>query len=388
MNKNINLKDEIFDLNTEFNTDIRTEKINGGIGVYLDNQGKPFVIPIVKKIASSLDFSNFNYLPINGDPIFLEESLKLVFGNNLYNDFKNQLVKQGTIGGTNGIFIWANLIKLDNPKPTIIIGNPTWENHKKIFNQLDFNIVEYQHLNSNNEFNLKAFEKIIKLHPQNYVLFHSGPTHNPTGTNPNQKEWLSIAKLIEKTKSKVCFDSAYIGLGDNIEDDCFELRHFLKEKIPMAVVVSYSKNMSLYQHRTGILIMNTNNQKEKEELESKTKYIFRIVNSNPSAFGELIVKNILQNQKNKNQWLNSLKEIRNNLQVRRDLFNKYTQYQFKQITNQKGLFSLLNLNEKQILTLKKDYGIYLLSNSRINFGGLALDKIPKLAKDLISLKNN
>lgn len=125
------LLDEIFNLNVEFTADIRTEKINGGIGIYLDNQGKPFVIPIVKKTAQSLDFSNFNYLPINGDPIFLEESSKLVFGNNLYDKFKNQLVKQGTIGGTNGLFVWANLIKLDNPKPTIIIGNPSWENHKK-----------------------------------------------------------------------------------------------------------------------------------------------------------------------------------------------------------------------------------------------------------------
>lgn len=154
----------------------------------------------------------------------------------------------------------------------------------------------------------------------------------------------------------------------------------------MAVIISFSKNMSLYQHRTGILIMNTFNQKDKEKLEAKTIYIFRIINSNPSAFGELIVKNILQNKEFKNKWLNSLKEIRNNLQNRRNLLAKYTKPQFSQIVKQKGLFSLLNLNEKQILTLKKEHGIYLLSNSRINFGGIQLDKISTLAKALNSLK--
>jgi len=386
MNKNINLKDEIFSLNTEFTADPRIEKINGGIGIYLDNNSKAFVLPVVKSIATSLDFSNFNYLPISGDPVFLEESSKLVLGDDLYDEFKNQLIKQGVAGGTNGLFVWANLIKLNNPKPTIIIGNPTWENHKKIFNYLGFNIIEYPHLNSDNQFNLAAFEKIIKQYPQNYVLFHGGPTHNPTGINPNQKEWLSIAKLIKETKSYVCFDSAYIGFGDGIEDDSFTVRHFLKEKIPLAIIVSYSKNMSLYQHRTGILIMNSIDQKDKEDSESKIKYLFRIINSNPPAFGELIAKNILQNQENKNKWLNSLEEIRTNLQNRRTLFDKYTEHKFKEVVNQKGLFSLLNLNEKQITTLKKDCGIYLLSNSRINFGGINEEKIISIAKAINLLK--
>lgn len=388
MNKTINLKDEIFDLNAEFNSDTRIEKINCGIGIYLDNLSKPFVIPIVKKIASSLDFSNFNYLPISGDPIFLEESSKLIFGDNLYDEFKNELVKQGVAGGTNGLFVWGSLIKLDHQKPKIIIGNPTWENHKKIFNNLGFNIIEYEHLDKNNKFNLNAFEKNIKKYPQNFVLFHGGPTHNPTGVNPSQEEWLLITKLIKETKSQVCFDSAYLGLGDSIENDSFAIRHFLKQKIPTSIIISYSKNMSLYQHRTGILIMNTNNKKNKDELELKIKYIFRIINSNPPAFGELIVKNILQNKEYKNEWLESLKEIRNNLQNRRNLFNKLTKNNFKQVIDQKGLFSLLNLNKDQISVLKRDYGIYLLSNSRINFGGLNEEKIINITKAINSLKNH
>lgn len=387
MKKNIKITpDEIFTLNKEFNADSRIDKINGCIGIYLDNFGKPFVIPIVKKIASSLDFSNFNYLPISGDSVFLEESSKLVLGNNLYNRYKDKIIKQGTVGGTNGLFIWANLIKSINSKPTIIISNPTWENHKKIFNHCGFNIVEYDHINKLGVFDFDSFKKVLSKYPNSFVLFHGGSTHNPTGINPSIEEWKKISQIIKKNNNQILFDFAYLGLGENIEKDCFPVRYFLEKNIKTSIIVSYSKNMSLYQHRTGALLMTTDNKENKDILESKTKYIFRVVNSNPPAFGEIIVKNILENKEYKKEWIKSLSEIRKNLQKRRELFDKYTNHRFKNITQQKGLFSLLNLSPKQVEILKKEHGIYLLSNSRINFGGIAINKIPKLAKALMSLK--
>lgn len=386
--KNIkNLSDEIFTLNKEFNADSRTDKINGGIGIYLDNFGQPFVIPIVKKITSSIDCSNFNYLPISGDNGFLEESSKLVLGNSLYNQHKDKLIKQGTVGGTNGLFIWANLIKLSNPKPTIIIGNPTWENHKKIFNYCDFNIVEYNHINKYGLFDFDSFNKIISQYPNSYVLFHGGSTHNPTGVNPSIEEWKKISQIVKKNNNNILFDFAYLGLGENIDKDCFSIRYFLEKNIKTSIIVSYSKNMSLYQHRTGVLLMTTN-KKDKDDLESKMKYIFRIINSNPPAFGEIIVKKILENKEYKKEWINSLIEIRKNIQKRRDLFDKCTNHQFPEIKNQKGLFSLLKISPKQIEILKKQNGIYLLSNGRINFGGISLENIPKVAKAYLKTRQN
>jgi len=384
MNKDLNLNDEIFSLNKEFNADPRTNKINGGIGIYLDNLGKPFVIPIVKKIASSLDFSNFNYLPISGDPVFLEESAKLIFGKSLYHNYQDKLIKQGTVGGTNGLFIWGSLIKLDNKKPNIIIGNPTWENHKKIFNDLGFNIIEYNHIDKN-KFNLNKFEEILDKNKNSYILLHGGMSHNPTGINPNKNDWLRISEIMKRNHNYICFDSAYLGIGDNIENDIFPLKLFLEKNIPMSIIISFSKNMSLYQHRTGCLTIFEPNQKNKTIIESKLKYIFRIINSNPPAFGEIIVNKILSNLKYKKEWLNSLTKIRKDILQRRKMFDKYTNHKFSEVLNHKGLFSLLPLTSSQVEILKKEYGIYLLSNGRINFGGIAIDKIPQLSKALLSL---
>lgn len=109
--------DEIFQLNTEFNQNKRREKINGGIGVYLDSRGNPYVHPVVKKAIKFLTVSNFNYLPIAGDPSFLKESTKLLLGDSLFSLFEEKLAKQGVSGGTNGLFIWGSLIKETEKKP-------------------------------------------------------------------------------------------------------------------------------------------------------------------------------------------------------------------------------------------------------------------------------
>ncbi|MFA6185110.1 MAG: aminotransferase class I/II-fold pyridoxal phosphate-dependent enzyme [Candidatus Shapirobacteria bacterium] len=387
MNKNIkNLNDEIFTLNAEFSADTRVDKINGGIGIYLDNIGQPFVIPIVKKIASSLDFSNFNYLPISGDPVFLEESSKLVLGNSLYKEYKNKIIKQGTDGGTNGLFIWASLIKFTNPNPTIIVSNPTWENHKKIFKHCGFNVVEYNHINKLGFFDFESFQKTISKYPDSFILFHGGSTHNPTGVNPSTEEWKKISQITKKNNNYVLFDFAYLGLGENIEKDSFPIRHFLEKKNKIAVVISYSKNMTLYQHRVGVLLIPTLKIKAKENNETIIKYLFRLVNQTPTAFGEIIVKNVLSNQEYKKEWIKSLSEMNKNIQKRRELFNQYTNNLFSEVVHQKGLYSLLKITPKQTKILKNKHGIYLLSTGRINFGGLAINKIPKLTEAINSLK--
>src|SRR3989338_5299176 len=153
--------DEIFQLKAEFEQDPRKGKINGGIGVYLDSKGKPFILPAVKTAISKLEYSNFNYLPLSGDPIFLAETAKLVLGNHLFKLHNDYLAKQGTIGGTNGIYLWARFIKAIDEKPTIIIGLPTWENHVMIFKYFGFKIIVYPHLTGEKKFNLTVLKKLL-----------------------------------------------------------------------------------------------------------------------------------------------------------------------------------------------------------------------------------
>ena len=377
--------DEIFKLKEEFEKDPRKNKINGGIGVYLDQFGKPYVHPTVKLAIKRLPFDNFNYLPLSGSPIFLKETTRLVLGESMFNYLDPYTAKQGTVGGTNGIYMWARLIKELDKKPTVIIGHPTWENHIRMFLYFGFTIIKYPHLTKNKKFNLKNLKKKLIKYPKAYVLFQAGPCHNPTGLNPNNQEWRELAKIIKTNKQEVLFDYAYLGLGDNIDSDSFCVRHFTKNRIPTSIAVSYSKNMTLYKQRAAALLILCSSKKEKEQTEKLLQYIFRLVNTNPPAFGEEIVRAILQDRELKTKWIADLNNMLNDLNLRRELFIQHTQGKFDYLKKFRGLFGFLFLSPKQVDELKKKHAIYILSNSRINFGGIAINSISKVANAVLSV---
>lgn len=374
--------DEIFRLASEYNRDKRTKKINGGIGVYLDDSGKFYVHKSVRSAIKFLNFFNFNYLPISGDPDFLAESLKLLIGSELSESYGDFFARQGVIGGTDGLYIWGNLIKKIVKKPKIIIGTPTWENHKKIFNFLGFEIIDYDHLDQNGDLNLKSLTAVIRKNPRVYILLQAGPTHNPTGVNLKANEWKKLAGLIGDTQGQVLFDFAYMGMGDNVIKDSYPVRLFIERNIPTTINLSFSKNMTLYQHRVGALFVKASSKYEKEIIESHLQAIFRIVNSNPAAFGEFIVKTVLQSRELRQMWFSEISEMSKSLKIRRQLFADLAGEKFKKVTLQKGLFSLLHLHPDMISKLKKDHAIYLLSNSRVNFGGISKVNIPNLAASI------
>lgn len=379
------IPDEIFDLNKEFTADGRKEKINGGIGVYLDETGNPFVLPVVRKTIKFLDSNNFNYLPIAGNPSYLEETTRLVLGNKLYEKYGDKFAKQGVMGGTNGLFVWGSLIKEVDKNPSLIISNPTWENHKKIFSYLGFKIIEYDHLGTEYNFNFPSLVKALADNPSVYLLLQGGLTHNPTGVNPNKNQWDELVAIIKNRKQRVIFDFAYLGLGENIENDCYPIRLFIKNNIPVSIIISYSKNMTLYQHRTGVLLVFTFSFKEKQLWENHLQKTFRIINSNPAAFGELIVRTILSSKELKAEWIKEIGSMVKSLNKRRVLLADNLTDKFSHIKHEKGLFSLLGLTPTQIKRLKERYAIYLLSNSRINFGGIMPENIPQLTKSILSV---
>lgn len=379
------IPDEIFNLNKEFIADPRIDKINGGIGVIVDEKGKPYVLPVVQKVITQIRFDNFNYLPVAGDKEFLANSASIVFGNNLDHQLDANIAKQGVAGGTNGLFILSSFIAQQDNHPRILLSNPTWENHRKIFSYLKFTILEYDHIDNRINFNLSSLTDELKKNPSIYVLFHGGLTHNPTGVNPNNKQWKDLIPYLLKGRHHIIFDFAYMGLGDTIEKDSYPIRLFLKHGIPVSIILSYSKNMTLYQQRTGAILLSCLTPSEKIITEQHLQKIFRIVNSNPPAFGELIVKTILSNDELKSQWLMELNNMKKLLQKRRRLFVQYGGTKFRHIQNEKGLFSLLYLNQTTIKTLKDSYGIYLLANSRINFGGIPSNKISFLTQALAKI---
>jgi len=382
--KNIS-PDEIFSLNSEFISDTRKNKINGGIGIYLDENGNNYIHPSIRLAQKFLKQDNFNYLPIRGEINFLEGASKLLLGDDNFKSLKHLISSQSVNGGTNGLYIWGLLAKRAKKQPEIIVSNPTWENHIKIFEDLGFKIKSYKHLTKTQKFNIEDFKKIIKKNKKATILFHGGSTHNPTGVNPSVDEWKNIIGLLKDNGADVLFDFAYMGLGNDINQDCYPIRLFIKNKIPVSVILSFSKNMTLYQHRTGIAFVYSKNKKTAESVQSNLENIFRIVNSNPAAYGPMIAKTVLESKELKTMWLKDLKKMSDSIKKRRKLFAKSSKGNFDYVRGQFGLFSLLTINKKNVEKLKKENGIYLLSNGRINFGGISNNNISIASKAINNL---
>jgi len=169
-------------------------------------------------------------------------------------------------------------------------------------------------------------------------------------------------------------------LGQSIGLDSYAIRYFIEKNISTSIIISFSKIMSLYQHRSGALFTLANSEKQAQTIEDHYQNIFRVSNSNPAALGEILVKLILTKPKLKASWLKSLKNMTADIKKRRLVFAKIAGPKFKFVTQQFGLYSLLGLSKNEVTKLKKNYAIYLLSNSRINFGGMSYENISYVAK--------
>jgi aspartate/tyrosine/aromatic aminotransferase len=362
--------DPIFGLQVEFNQDPRKNKINLSIGAYQNDDGHWEVFTAVREAEKILLDKNLDkeYQGIEGHPAFIKETLRLIFGEVPENSFGAQ-----TIGGTcalrlGGDFLAQNLTK------TILVSNPTWPNHARIFNHAGMTVEEYPYYDTKNHaLNFEAMCDKIKSTPAGCAILLHGCCHNPSGIDPTQEQWKELSLLIKKHNLFPFFDLAYQGFGFGIEEDAFPIRQFAQDGHEMLVAYSYSKNFGLYGERIGLLAAVTQNKEEALKVGSIFKTIIRGSYSNPPLQGARIIATVLQSTELKKIWKEELTQIRMRTQMMRQkllegLNDSNGSFDF--LKKQKGMFSYSGLNAEQVGSLQKEYGIYMLKSGRINVTGL------------------
>lgn len=364
-------KDAIFELNNQFNQDPNPNKINLGVGIYLDNHKQPYVHPVIQKAAQEIQTNNFNYNTIQGHKGFLEESLKFLFPESL----QDQLAIQAISGGTHGCALISKLL-LQNSIQNLILPVPTWGNHHKIFQ--DHATTNINHLNENHQPNFEEYKLAIEnAQLQTAILIHGGQAHNPTGQNLNLQQLKTISELANQHQVFIILDFAYLGLSEDLETDLQYLHQLNNDTENITSIISFSKNATLYEHRTGILTIKSKN---KSALESHLQRLVRQTISQPSGYGQKIMHNILKNHKQ--EWINQLQQMNQSIQTRRQTFFAEFPDFPETIKNSKGMFTLLPFTKEKINSLKKDHSIYIPLNGRINFGSLTQNDI-KILKEVI-----
>ncbi len=373
--------DPVFGLNEAFNVDPRKEKLNLTVGAYRDEHLHPVIFHATKHAEELLlaKEKDKEYLPMTGDALFLQHLGELAFGKKDWGEYQNHVAAVQTAGGTGALRIGAEFLR------TVVHGHlyisePTWPNHRHVMHQSGFTIHTYPYYDAKHH--CVCFEKLMQFCetlPASSVLLLHLSCHNPTGCDLSLDEWRQLSRLMRAKKLFPFFDCAYQGFGDGIEEDIHPLRTFIDDGHEFLLAYSCSKNFSLYCERVGALFIFSSEESICKNLLSVLRMKTRAIVSTPPAHGARIVSCILDTPFLYKMWKEELEQVAGRtLEMRHKLAEALgAEYAF--IKEGKGLFCITGLNPEQIERLKKERGIYMTLDGRINVAGLNEEAIGFLA---------
>ncbi|KAF0093761.1 MAG: putative aromatic amino acid aminotransferase [Puniceicoccaceae bacterium 5H] len=377
--------DPILGLTEAFKADPNPNKINFGVGVYLDDKGRNTTLQVVKAAEQRLWEAepSKNYLPIAGDA--------------QYGELTRQLLTEGvsvppgqaslqTPGGTGALRVVADFLAHNLDRPTVWMPGPTWPNHPKVFNTAGLPTKTYRYFDSaHNSLDFEGMLADLQNVPQGDVVLLHGCCHNPTGIDPTPAQWQQIAQVLKDRDLLGIVDIAYQGFGDGLHEDAVAVRTLLEAHVELLVCQSFSKNFGLYNERVGALHLFSSEGDSAHRALSQLKVIVRTNYSNPPAHGALVVRTILADDQLRQQWQQELAGMRARINGIRSQFAEALNAagvgrDFSFLTRQRGMFSLTGLNLEQVDRLRREDGLYMVGNGRINVAGLTPSNLPIAVK--------
>jgi aspartate aminotransferase len=381
-------QDKILQLIQMYKDDPRDTKIDLGVGVYKDATGLTPVMRAVKSAEKQLweTEKTKTYTGLAGEPAYAEAMQNLLLDGVVP---ANRLSAVATPGGTGAIRQALELIKLASPKATVWLSNPTWPNHPSIIKYLGMNMAEYRYFDAESrgvDFD-GMMADLAQVKAGDVVLLHAC-CHNPTGANLTLPQWAAVADLLEKTGAIPFIDIAYQGFGDGLEEDAAGMR-LLASRLPESLIAaSCSKNFGIYRERTGILIAISPKADMRAVVQGNLAFLNRQNFSFPPDHGARLVTMILNDPALRANWQAELEEVRQNmLTLREGLATELRRLsgsdRFGFLAQHRGMFSRLGATPEQVETLRRDHGIYMVGDSRMNIAGLNARTVPILAKAII-----
>ncbi|XP_063467901.1 aspartate aminotransferase, mitochondrial isoform X1 [Symphalangus syndactylus] len=350
--------DPILGVTEAFKRDTNSKKMNLGVGAYRDDNGKPYVLPSVRKAEAQIAAKNLDkeYLPIGGLAEFCKASAELALGENSEVLKSGRFVTVQTISGTGALRIGASFLqRFFKFSRDVFLPKPTWGNHTPIFRDAGMQLQGYRYYDPKTcGFDCTgAVEDISKIPEQSVILLHAC-AHNPTGVDPRPEQWKEIATVVKKRNLFAFFDMAYQGFASGDGDkDAWAVRHFIEQGINVCLCQSYAKNMGLYGERVGAFTMVCKDADEAKRVESQLKILIRPMYSNPPLNGARIAAAILNTPDLRKQWLQEVKSMADRIigmrtQLVSNLKKEGSTHNWQHITDQIGMFCFTGLKPEQV----------------------------------------
>lgn len=366
-------RDPILGLNDQFSADPNPAKVNLGVGVYYDDQGKLPLLGCVQAAEQAMMASPKarGYLPIDGLAAYDAGVKALVFGADSEPVQTARVATVQAIGGTGGLKIGADFLHRLNPRAEVLISDPSWENHRALFTNAGFLVKNYRYYDAKNrgiDFE-GMLADLASAAPGSIAVLHAC-CHNPTGYDISAAQWDQVVAMCKSRGLLPFLDMAYQGFGYGLPEDGAAVQKFTAAGLSFFVASSFSKSFSLYGERVGALSVLCDNQNEAARVLSQLKVVIRTNYSNPPTHGGEVVAAVLANPQWRALWESELAGMRTRIKAMRQklvdgLKAAGLQQDMGFITNQIGMFSYSGLSREQMVRLRQEFGVYGTDTGRM-----------------------
>lgn len=386
-------RDPILGLNEQFAADPNPAKVNLGVGVYFDDAGKLPLLNCVREAQKQLLEAPKprGYLPIDGLAAYDQAVQALAFGAETPAVKAGRIATVQALGGTGGLKLGADFLKNLNPAAKVLISDPSWENHRALFQNAGFVVETYPYYHAATRgIRFDAMLAALGAAPAGTIVALHACCHNPTGCDLTPAQWDAVVDVV-KARGLVAFlDMAYQGFGEGIAEDGAVVAQFLAAGLDFFVSTSFSKSFSLYGERVGALSVVCASKEEAQRVLSQLKIVIRTNYSNPPTFGAQVVATVLTTPALRAMWETELAGMRERIRAMRvALVGKLQAAGVTQdlsyITTQKGMFSYSGLSKAQMERLRSEFGVYGLDSGRICVAALNSHNIDAVVRGIVSV---
>ena len=366
-------RDPILGITEAFNADQNPDKTNLGVGVYYDDNGKVPLLQCVQQAEATLMQKSAprTYLPIEGLAAYDKAVQELVFGADSEVITSKRAITAQALGGTGALKLGADFLKRFAPDAQVYISDPSWENHRALFESAGFVVNNYAYYDASTRgVNFVGMLDALKSMPAGSIVVLHACCHNPTGADLTDAQWAQVIEVVTQRGLVPFLDMAYQGFGDGIAEDGKVVRQFTAAGGPLLVSNSFSKSFSLYGERVGALSIVAASAEEAARLMSQLKRVIRTNYSNPPIHGGQVVATVLATPELRQMWEEELAGMRVRIRAMRGdlvakLKAKAPSHDFDFVVQQRGMFSYSGLTKEQVERLKMEFSIYAVDTGRI-----------------------
>ncbi|AMG88563.1 amino acid aminotransferase [Bordetella bronchiseptica] len=386
-------RDPILGLNEQYNADTRPGKVNLGVGVYYDDEGRIPLLQAVRKaeVARIEAAAARGYLPIEGIAGYNKGAQALLLGADSPLAAEGRVLTAQALGGTGALKIGADFLRQLLPQSKVLISDPSWENHRALFERAGFPVETYAYYDAaTHGLNFEAMLAALQAAPEQTIVVLHACCHNPTGVDPTPQQWEQIAAVVKARNLVPFLDIAYQGFGEGLEQDAAVVRMFAALDLTMFISSSFSKSFSLYGERVGALTVVAGSKDEAARVLSQLKRVIRTNYSNPPTHGGTVVSTVLNTPELFALWENELAGMRDRIRLmRKELVEKIkaqgVAQDFSFVLAQRGMFSYSGLTAAQVDRLREEHGIYAVSSGRICVAALNSRNIDAVAAGIAAV---